>query len=387
MLWMDTERKLILQHLNKAWRRKLNSFVAALGLLISVDYGGQIHRQRQQRVPFSASGLRKLAIATLSKEGQLQVMRTTVGGLKLQLRGHGALDISAARHTCMSQRLANILSAARTCYTSSAPAPNLLWPPCSSWRPRLPPTASAHPNHVGTPTSPRARPTSAACELRRVIPQRRHHTGGDIRSRRRANGTTASLRDRRPLQEFIRAQRSDPGTARPVNITVAAISCLHLAHLFSSSPAGAKATLRDANALPGSNSTVFPRRFVRRRFVPVGWWDSGSRNTPTAHSVEQCVGHSCNTGSGSDSKSRETVDEVLDNIHSLWNGMSKNQDYLADLDLIDGRCWDREDVNHVREVGPREVLLVRRFGVKDCPRLDEYIAKYTLWCLQLSAFI
>jgi hypothetical protein len=48
----------------------------------------------------------------------------------------------------MSQRLANILSAARTCYTSSAPAPNLLWPPCSSWRPRLPPTASAHPNHV-----------------------------------------------------------------------------------------------------------------------------------------------------------------------------------------------------------------------------------------------
>jgi hypothetical protein len=104
---MDTERKLILQHLNKAWRRKLNSFVAALGLLvhrglflrwISVDYGGQIHRQRQQRVPFSASGLRKLAIATLSKEGQLQVMRTTVGGLKLQLRGHGALDISAARY-------------------------------------------------------------------------------------------------------------------------------------------------------------------------------------------------------------------------------------------------------------------------------------------------
>ncbi|KAJ7866558.1 hypothetical protein B0H14DRAFT_3593042 [Mycena olivaceomarginata] len=56
---------------------------------------------------------------------------------------------------------------------------------------------------------------------------------------------------------------------------------------------------------------------------------------------------------------------------------------LTDTDEIgiydfDGRCWDREDVNHVREVVPREVLLVRRFGVKDCPRLDEYIAKYAL---------
>ncbi|KAJ7798171.1 hypothetical protein B0H14DRAFT_2618183 [Mycena olivaceomarginata] len=30
----------------------------------------------------------------------------------------------------------------------------------------------------------------------------------------------------------------------------------------------------------------------------------------------------------------------------------------------------------MRLVVPREVLLVRRFGVKDCPRLDEYIAKY-----------
>ncbi|KAF7371583.1 hypothetical protein MVEN_00013700 [Mycena venus] len=55
---------------------------------------------------------------------------------------------------------------------------------------------------------------------------------------------------------------------------------------------------------------------------------------------------------------------------------------LVDTDEIgiydfDGRCWDREDVNHVREVMPQDVLLVRRFGVKDCPRLDEYIAKYT----------
>ncbi|KAJ7321621.1 hypothetical protein DFH08DRAFT_889212 [Mycena albidolilacea] len=54
---------------------------------------------------------------------------------------------------------------------------------------------------------------------------------------------------------------------------------------------------------------------------------------------------------------------------------------LTDTDEIgiydfDGHCWDREDVNHVREVVPREVFLVRRFGVKDCPRLDEYIAKY-----------
>ncbi|KAJ7858521.1 hypothetical protein B0H14DRAFT_2577729 [Mycena olivaceomarginata] len=54
---------------------------------------------------------------------------------------------------------------------------------------------------------------------------------------------------------------------------------------------------------------------------------------------------------------------------------------LTDTDEIgiynfDGRCWDREDVNHIREVVPREVLIVRRFGVKDCPRLDEYIAKY-----------
>jgi hypothetical protein len=44
---------------------------------------------------------------------------------------------------------------------------------------------------------------------------------------------------------------------------------------------------------------------------------------------------------------------------------------------FDGRCWDREDVNHVREVVAHEVLLVRRFGVTDCPRLDEYIMKHT----------
>jgi len=43
---------------------------------------------------------------------------------------------------------------------------------------------------------------------------------------------------------------------------------------------------------------------------------------------------------------------------------------------FDSRCWDREDVNHVREVIAHEVLLVRRFGVTDCPRLDEYIAKH-----------
>ncbi|KAJ6578423.1 hypothetical protein B0H19DRAFT_1253661 [Mycena capillaripes] len=43
---------------------------------------------------------------------------------------------------------------------------------------------------------------------------------------------------------------------------------------------------------------------------------------------------------------------------------------------FDGRCWDCEDVDHVREVVAHEVLLVRRFGVTDCPRLDEYITKY-----------
>ncbi|KAJ7147833.1 hypothetical protein C8R43DRAFT_1108187 [Mycena crocata] len=43
---------------------------------------------------------------------------------------------------------------------------------------------------------------------------------------------------------------------------------------------------------------------------------------------------------------------------------------------FDGRSWDREDVNHVMEVVPRQVILVRRFGVTDCPKLDESIVKY-----------
>ncbi|KAJ7458809.1 hypothetical protein B0H11DRAFT_2199381 [Mycena galericulata] len=43
---------------------------------------------------------------------------------------------------------------------------------------------------------------------------------------------------------------------------------------------------------------------------------------------------------------------------------------------FDGRCWDREDVDHVMEVVPQQVILVRCYGVVDCPCLDEYINKY-----------
>ncbi|KAK7028535.1 hypothetical protein R3P38DRAFT_2526064 [Favolaschia claudopus] len=39
--------------------------------------------------------------------------------------------------------------------------------------------------------------------------------------------------------------------------------------------------------------------------------------------------------------------------------------------------FHREDVNHVMEVTAHQVILARLRGVKDCPKLDEYIAKYT----------
>ncbi|KAF8151866.1 hypothetical protein K438DRAFT_1778685 [Mycena galopus ATCC 62051] len=74
-------------------------------------------------------------------------------------------------------------------------------------------------------------------------------------------------------------------------------------------------------------------------------------------------------------------------LKTLRLNMASHPELLKKMDLaatdeigiydFNGLCWDREDVNHVREVVAHEVLLVRRFGVTDCPRLDDYIAKYS----------
>ncbi|KAK7014294.1 hypothetical protein R3P38DRAFT_3003083 [Favolaschia claudopus] len=64
------------------------------------------------------------------------------------------------------------------------------------------------------------------------------------------------------------------------------------------------------------------------------------------------------------------------NYPALLKKMGLSVDEEIGVYDFTGRCWDREDVSHVREVVPQEVLLVRRFGVTDCSRLDEYIEKY-----------
>ncbi|KAJ6592962.1 hypothetical protein B0H19DRAFT_1245761 [Mycena capillaripes] len=73
-------------------------------------------------------------------------------------------------------------------------------------------------------------------------------------------------------------------------------------------------------------------------------------------------------------------------LKTMQLNMASHSDLLRKMKLaatdeigvydFDGRCWDREDVNHVRDIVAHEVLLVRRFGVTDCPHLDEYIAKH-----------
>ncbi|KAJ7633784.1 hypothetical protein DFH06DRAFT_1221670 [Mycena polygramma] len=47
--------------------------------------------------------------------------------------------------------------------------------------------------------------------------------------------------------------------------------------------------------------------------------------------------------------------------------------YLYDFD---GRCFRREDVDHVMQITTHQIILARHVGVTDCPRLDEYIGKY-----------
>ncbi|KAF7334038.1 hypothetical protein MVEN_02309300 [Mycena venus] len=55
-------------------------------------------------------------------------------------------------------------------------------------------------------------------------------------------------------------------------------------------------------------------------------------------------------------------------------GLTKDDDiWLYDPD---GRSFAREDVDHVMEVTAHQVILTRLYGVKNCPRLDEYIALY-----------
>ncbi|KAJ7776464.1 hypothetical protein B0H16DRAFT_1712838 [Mycena metata] len=61
---------------------------------------------------------------------------------------------------------------------------------------------------------------------------------------------------------------------------------------------------------------------------------------------------------------------------SLLNKMgltAADEIYIYDFD---GRCWDREDVNHVMEVSTGQVLLIRRLYVVSCPRIDELIEKH-----------
>ncbi|KAJ7831640.1 hypothetical protein B0H13DRAFT_2679311 [Mycena leptocephala] len=62
---------------------------------------------------------------------------------------------------------------------------------------------------------------------------------------------------------------------------------------------------------------------------------------------------------------------------SLLKKLGLTEDDEINIYDFDGRCWDREDVNHVMSVSSGQVLLMRRLGVVRCPRLDEYILKYS----------
>ncbi|KAJ7504090.1 hypothetical protein B0H11DRAFT_2187529 [Mycena galericulata] len=62
---------------------------------------------------------------------------------------------------------------------------------------------------------------------------------------------------------------------------------------------------------------------------------------------------------------------------SLLKKLGLTEDDEINIYDFDGRCWDCEDVNHVMAVSSGQVLLMRRLGVVRCPRLDEYILKYS----------
>ncbi|KAF8193158.1 hypothetical protein K438DRAFT_1934871 [Mycena galopus ATCC 62051] len=67
--------------------------------------------------------------------------------------------------------------------------------------------------------------------------------------------------------------------------------------------------------------------------------------------------------------------------------LSKYPPLLKKLNLVvddeiqvydfDGGCWDREDVDHVMEVCSSQVILMRRLGVVQCPRIDESIERHS----------
>ncbi|KAF8125854.1 hypothetical protein K438DRAFT_1822709 [Mycena galopus ATCC 62051] len=44
---------------------------------------------------------------------------------------------------------------------------------------------------------------------------------------------------------------------------------------------------------------------------------------------------------------------------------------------FDSGCWDREDVDHIMEVSSSQVILMRRLGVVQCPRIDESIERHS----------
>ncbi|KAF8171059.1 hypothetical protein K438DRAFT_2024156 [Mycena galopus ATCC 62051] len=55
-------------------------------------------------------------------------------------------------------------------------------------------------------------------------------------------------------------------------------------------------------------------------------------------------------------------------------GLTETDDlYIYDFN---GQCFRREDMDYVMLVPSSQVVLARHVGVTDCPRLDEYIAKY-----------